>query len=93
MNIFVNNFFFEFYLIKIDILIGREFRIIGDEMMDAKSIIFLNLSEGVLYIGTGNKKEGRINLTFRTLEYFSSFGQFNEIRNIPSMTGFFFKST
>ena len=72
---------------KIDALFGRE-----SGISDAKSIIFLNLSKGLLYVGIGNKSGEKFDFSFRTLQNFSTLGLSSENINAYFMTGFFFIS-
>ena len=68
-------------------------RILLKNLTDETTILFLNLSQGNLYIGTGKTKNGKCKLFFQYSVYFSSFFEFYEKSNIINMTGFIFKST
>ena len=83
----------KYYLIKTTTLFEKEYRIIGTELFDAKSTVFLNLSGGVLYIGIGKNNEEKIKFSFMTLDHFTFFNQVDNNIKIPFMTGFLFKST
>ena len=83
----------KYYLIKTTTLFEKEYRIIGTELFDAKSTVFLNLSGGVLYIGIGKNNEEKIKFSFMTLDHFIFFNQVDNNIKIPFMTGFLFKST
>ena len=80
----------KYHLIKIGTLFEREYSF--TEFFNDKNIIFLNLSEGILYIGIGNKDKEKFKFSFKTLQNFSLFGQFYDNINASFMTGFFFKS-
>lgn len=81
----------KFYLHKLQTLFDKEFRV-DDLIDDETTILFLNLSQGNLLIGTGKTKNGKCTLSFDYSVYFSSFSEFNEKQSIINMTGFIFKS-
>ena len=85
----------KYKLDKVCTLNGKEYRENEIENLDDTNILFLNLSDGILYIGSGKlDKDGKCELSF---QYFRCFGSLSEINSSPSinnnMTGFIFKAT
>ena len=85
----------KYKLDKVCTLNGKEYRENEIENLDDTNILFLNLSDGILYIGSGKlDKDGKCELSF---QYFRCFGSLSEINSSLSinnnMTGFIFKAT
>ena len=94
----------KYKLDKVCTLNGKEYRENEIENLDDTNILFLSLSDGILYIGSGKlDKDGKCELSFQFLEYFSSLSEINsnssanemkpKLNINNNMTGFIFKAT
>ena len=85
----------KYKLDKIITLNGKEYRENEIENLFDTNILFLNLSDSILYIGSGKlDKDGKCELSFQCFRCFGSLSEINSNLNINNnMTGFIFKAT
>ena len=85
----------KYKLDKIITLNGKEYRENEIENLYDTNVLFLNLVNCILYIGSGKlNKDGKCEIIFHSLRYLGSLSKIIFEPNIDNnMTGFIFKST